>query len=708
MQLNDKQLKGLFINPAKANCSIYESGRMVYKSLLHSKNFSLDYVEIDQINRNIPDNYDFYAFNYHHDTMGWLETRSLRKLPGFKVTFVLETLPNDPFVFCPSDDFDAYCALDPTMDIADKRVYAFPRPLEIPSREIVYHETPVPVIGSFGFATPGKGFELVVDAVNREFEEAVVRINIPPGTFTEDIFYKLHNQNYAEYLSKLCSRIAKKGVTVQVTRNYMTKDELIEWCGCNTLNCFFYNRMQPGLSATTDQAISSGRPLVISTNPTFRHIHPYVRPYPFRTLKEAIELSQPEVLRMQRAWTPENFAKKFESVLDDFHVITRKDHKKNREKVIKLKKKSSILNGRVVQYISGPITSIKQKALQYFRKNKKNEFNKNDTRFSFICNKKNILLISHNKIKHETYQYAIDISEALQKSTMYHFYYAECSNAEELIKAINDKNPEGLIYNYNLQTMPWLTRKIIAMSGKPSFGMCYQMDLENSDKTENELFDYYLSPDPISGTNPNVFRTKRLIPPYINMKNISDIVTIGIYIDGFENENIDRIIEMIQREFNQAKIEFILPPDNVIRTKNQLNILKMVKKWKNLIIKPGIKIIIRRDVLNKKQILDSLAGNTLNIILNNSKKSSWILNQLEYSLAVQRPIAIAERDMFPQMKSVNPSIDIEKLSLQQIIDDGIVPLVPFYTEWSEAAFILDYERIISNILCSCSVSSPNE
>ena len=123
----------------------------------------------------------------------------LTKLPGFKVTFVLETLPNDPFVFCPSDDFDAYCALDPTMDIADKRVYAFPRPLEIPSREIIYRETSVPVIGSFGFATPGKGFELVVDAVNREFEEAVVRINIPPGTFTEDIFYKLHNQNYAEY-----------------------------------------------------------------------------------------------------------------------------------------------------------------------------------------------------------------------------------------------------------------------------------------------------------------------------------------------------------------------------------------------------------------------------------------------------------------------------------------------------------------------------
>jgi hypothetical protein len=315
MQSEGKKLHGIFINPAKANCSIYESGRMIYKSLLLSEKYTLDYLEIDENNRKIPGNYDFYAFNYHFVTMGWLDTRSVRRLPGLKLTFVLEILPNDPFICCSSEDFDSYCALDPTMKSSDKRVYAFSRPLEIPEKLVPYRESAIPVIGSFGFATSGKGFELVVDAVNKEFDEAIVRINIPHGTYTEN------DHNFANYLSNNCKTAAKEGVQVIVTHDYMTKEELIDWCGQNTMNCFLYNRNMPGLSATTDQAISSGRPLAISDNETFRHILQYIEPYPYRSLKETISLSQKEVLQIQKDWAPENFAKCFEQVLEDFNLF---------------------------------------------------------------------------------------------------------------------------------------------------------------------------------------------------------------------------------------------------------------------------------------------------------------------------------------------------------------------------------------------------
>ena len=60
----------------------------------------------------------------------------------------------------------------------------------------------------------------------------------------------------------------------------MTPEALIDWCHENDLNCFMYTRDQPGLSATTDQAILSGQPLLTLTNATFRHIHPYIPPYP--------------------------------------------------------------------------------------------------------------------------------------------------------------------------------------------------------------------------------------------------------------------------------------------------------------------------------------------------------------------------------------------------------------------------------------------
>jgi hypothetical protein len=338
MQSSGK-LRGLFINPAKANCSIYESGRMMYEGLVLSNCYELDYQEVDEDNRSVPDSYDFYAFNYHYLTMGWLDTTHVRRLPGLKVTFVLEVSPNNPFIFCPYGDFDAYCVLDPTLNLADKRVYAFPRPIEIPSKLTPYREQPVPIIGSFGFATAGKGFELVVDAVNKEFDEAIVRINIPLGTYADDAYWGLHKQNYAEYLTDLCMKTAKKGVQVIITRDYMSKEELIEWCSQNTLNCFLYNRNQPGLSATTDQAISSGRPLAVSMNDTFRHITAYIKPYPLRSLKESIAVSQTEVRKIQKDWAPVNFANRFEQVLADFSHYSALQKRRNDNILIELKRK---------------------------------------------------------------------------------------------------------------------------------------------------------------------------------------------------------------------------------------------------------------------------------------------------------------------------------------------------------------------------------
>lgn len=132
---------------------------MAYECLKLSTKYNLDYTEISQNQRSVQTGYDFYVINYHLVTMGWLSTKHLRKQLGFIATIVLEVLPNDPFVMCPATHFDAYCVLDPTIKLNNKKVYPFPRPLEkidfdLPS---VYNE--IPVIGTFGFATKGKGFQ---------------------------------------------------------------------------------------------------------------------------------------------------------------------------------------------------------------------------------------------------------------------------------------------------------------------------------------------------------------------------------------------------------------------------------------------------------------------------------------------------------------------------------------------------------------------
>ncbi|HEY5405616.1 MAG TPA: hypothetical protein VIJ92_00950 [Ginsengibacter sp.] len=304
-------IKGLFVNNRRAQDSIYESGLMVYNCLKLSGKYSLDYIEIDYENKFIPLGYHFYFFNYHPSTMGWMDTSQLKKLKSIVITMILEVLPGDPFVMCPDNHFNGYCVIDPTLKIKKKKIFVFPRPLDSLNFDIQpYQQKEIPVIGSFGFATKGKGFQHVVEAVNKEFDEAVVKINIPFGDFVPD------SKKYASYLEDICTERAKEGVRVIITHDYMSKEKLIEWCSQNTLNCFLYDRNLPGLAATTDQAIVSGRPLIVSKNDTFRHILAYIPSYPAISLKESIDKSIPWVKQMQQDWSSKTFVVLFENMIE--------------------------------------------------------------------------------------------------------------------------------------------------------------------------------------------------------------------------------------------------------------------------------------------------------------------------------------------------------------------------------------------------------
>jgi len=190
-----------------------------------------------------PARHDFWVFNWHFNTMGpFLDKERVRKLPGRKFAIVLEVEPWDPLAFAPRDVFDGFLVLDPSVAPTEK-VFPFPRPLEQGLESSHHPIREIPIIGSFGYGTPGKGFELLVEAVNREFEKAVIRINVPSGTYTSatDV---IHRQDYAKHLASICKRIAKPGIEIQFTQDFMSPEELVKWCAENDLNCFLYTRRQ--------------------------------------------------------------------------------------------------------------------------------------------------------------------------------------------------------------------------------------------------------------------------------------------------------------------------------------------------------------------------------------------------------------------------------------------------------------------------------
>ncbi|MFN8391586.1 MAG: hypothetical protein U0136_14955 [Bdellovibrionota bacterium] len=629
---NSSKPRGVFLNQPRAQCSIFESGMMVYHALLNSGAYDLAYFELDPSTAHAIPNADFYVFNYHHATMAWIDTKSLRHLPGIKITVVLEMSPGNPFVYVSPDDFDAYIVLDPTMSIPNSKVYAFPRPLDPPIAVPAYREREVPLIGTFGFSTPGKGFELVVDAVNREFDRAIVRINIPAGTFADDHAFKMHRRPYAEYLAELCSRVAKPGIEVQVTNSFMSKEALIHWCAENTLNCFLYSRNQPGLSATTDQCITAGRPLAVSFNDTFRHIHQYLAPYPYQSLKESIATSSEAVRQMREDWTPANFAKRFEELLSDFSLLA-KPNEASRWALAKPVEKKTVLvvspdpgvSGRAQLGLNLQRTINHSPKWQAIRSKVLKSADLATPRPSLI-----LLNVDPSEVSHEEIQRAEELGSrvvAIARSDDEYAAYAKVCNQVRL----NDP---------------------LGTSAKPVFG--------------------------------------RIVPLNCNEDPMPPIPVIAGYALSAPFRGIGELITRVQNDFEQATILLYLPIDPAHPSSADI-VRNALERMQLLCTKPGIRIETVHDIYSQEQLLALMGYASLNAFLGQQLNDPAERILIDYALSVSRPLAISSTGPFRYLNSGTPSISIEDSSLSEILANGIAPLVPFLNDYSEARFLAELD-----------------
>ena len=124
------------------------------------------------------------------------------------------------------------------------------------------------MIGSFGFATNGKGFEKIIDLVQKEFDEAIIRLNIPFAKFGDT-----EGKRAMEIASECKKRLSKKLIKLEINHSYFSKEELLTFLSSNTINIFLYDDMENrGISSATDWGLASGRPIAISNSRLFRHL----------------------------------------------------------------------------------------------------------------------------------------------------------------------------------------------------------------------------------------------------------------------------------------------------------------------------------------------------------------------------------------------------------------------------------------------------
>ncbi len=261
--------KILFINNADEKCGVYQYGLNISNALTRLKDFKLDYAEcsnLDQCKAALQkEEYWAVIYNYHKFTLAFVNADFLKSYPNpIHICLVHELCQEiadqlDDFLF------DYYIYTDPTLIIRNIRVFKTGRLL------LKYeHQKPVPdipIIGSYGLGTTIKQYEQLIKAVQNEFDQAVIRLNI--------VFQKYYDSTDIPktYPAKLHKLIKKPGIKLEISHHFFSKQELLEFLAENTINIFLYEENgDMGISSALDQALAVKRPIAISDSNFFRHV----------------------------------------------------------------------------------------------------------------------------------------------------------------------------------------------------------------------------------------------------------------------------------------------------------------------------------------------------------------------------------------------------------------------------------------------------
>ena len=689
------QYRALFLNSPQAQCSIHESGKMIFSAIRDSSQFDWVYADLHKKYQPDATAYDCVLFNYHPGTMPWLDMQAVRGIECMKGTIILETLPDSCFQMCPPDVFDFHLAIDPTVREIPGRLYGLPRPLRVSTHSLAdLAETDEPTIGTFGFGTPGKGFERVVDAVNREFDRATIRVNIPQADFGDTARRRMHNMPYVEYMLQLMRKVAKAGVTIEATHAYRTQEEIVAWCGQNTINVFLYDRMQPGLSATTDQAIASGRPLLVSDNQTFRHIHTYMPAYPDWTLRQAIALGGQAVRKIQQDWNPDAFRKHLErAVLESMQV----DHTSLRPPSVICFPQSGlagmvsrgIKQSKFMREVVRGTNKIRARIRKrIFGASSSQQPAAPDTIETPLHGSGlDVLFVNHPAAQCGVHQYGLNIATQLRAIAGVRLHYQTASSANDFIEAYKSLRPAAVIVNHFDATMPWFTPEVAREIEVPRLGFLHEMTPDGVESLDNSLFDVHLVSDPTDrSSRPDVFHSPRLLPDFCNYAAEPIVPTFGSFGFGIANKGFEECIDRIQAEYDEARIIFQMPFNDVVDRSGAHHAQAPAERCRKRVLKPGITLEIHHSFLKTRALLKFLGSNTANIFLYDESLHRGLSSVLEFAVAARRPLVINRCQMFRHVSSLVPGVSLHDRTIREIVAEGITPLVPLYNEWSAAMF----------------------
>lgn len=309
-------MRVLLVNYAVPNCGVHQYAKNLFGALQESTKFEFVYCgissqqDLDTLVRQ--SSCAAVLVNYHPQTLPFLSTAAPRRyeVPCIAVMHEMTGQEADEMR---DGLFQAFVMGDPTLQSSNPRVYRTGR--LIPRFENPYPSPAIVTIGSFGFSVGSKGFVRLVDAVQEEFDEAVIRLNIPANGIIDK------DGEQARRSAERCrARVWKPGIRIDASHEFLDDAELLDFLARNTLNAFLYDYLpKAGISSAVDQAMTVRRPLAITRSIMFRHLFDVRPPITIEdtSLTQIIRNGIEPYRELLEEWAPERLRSRYEDILRD-------------------------------------------------------------------------------------------------------------------------------------------------------------------------------------------------------------------------------------------------------------------------------------------------------------------------------------------------------------------------------------------------------
>ncbi len=291
-------MKILYVNPSNKECGIYQYGFRVFNALKtylpewcdweihYTENYENVHQHI-QLLEELNPQVVLYSFN---DTAmpfvkHYMQHHKRSDIHHIAISHEQEQVVIDnpghfPAEWIGGSLFNNWIGHDPTIIINRPDVYNATRPVLRSAWKPTTKTDSRIVFGNTGFAHRRKMHYEIVEAIQAEYDEAVIRFNMPPSHFGDK-----HCEEARTIASHCQSLIYKPGIELKISYELLeSESDLVEWLYGNDVNIFFSQQWDVpwsmrGVNSSPDSALSTRRPLIVNQSSMTRHLTPYFGAY---------------------------------------------------------------------------------------------------------------------------------------------------------------------------------------------------------------------------------------------------------------------------------------------------------------------------------------------------------------------------------------------------------------------------------------------